>query len=197
MTAQSWAALLMFAAVACITPGPGNTLMMSSGLRRGVRATLPLLAGVNVGFLALLGAVGAGLGALILALPGAALALRLGGGAYILWLALRLARAGPPQAGEDRALPGFVGGFLLQWVNGKAWLMAVGAVAAHLRPDAVATSLGLIAATFAVVGVAANLLWTAGGAALRRLIPTPAAARRANAVLAVLLALSALPILLG
>ncbi|WP_333835377.1 LysE family translocator [Rubrimonas sp.] len=197
MTAETWLALLLFATVACITPGPGNTLMMSSGLRRGIVATLPLLAGINVGFMALLAAVGAGLGAVIIALPGAALALKLAGGCYILWLALRLARAGPPRNEQDGALPSFGGGFLLQWLNGKAWLMAVGAVAAYVRPEAVIESLGIVAATFLVIGVAANLLWTAGGAMLRPLLMTETSARRANAVLAGLLAVSAVPILLS
>ncbi len=197
MTAGTWLALAVFATVACITPGPGNTLMMSSGLRRGILGSLPLLAGLNLGFAALLAAVGAGLGAAILAVPGAGMALRLFGDGYILWLAWKLTSAGPSRDGPDRALPGLAGGLLLQWANGKAWLMAVGAVAAHVRPGAVMESLAIVAATFFVIGVGANLVWTAGGAMLRTLPTTEAAARRTNALLGPLLALSALPILLS
>ena len=194
MTFQTWLAVLVFATVACITPGPGNTLMMSAGLRRGVIGALPLMAGLNLGFMGLLAAVGAGLGAVIVAAPGAALALKFAGGGYILWLAWRLAGAGPSREGQDRALPGLVGGALLQGVDGKAWLMAVGAVAAFVRPEAVVESLGVVAATFFAVGVAANLLWAAGGAMLRPLLMSETAARRANTALGLLLALSALPI---
>lgn len=197
MTFQTWLAVLVFATVACITPGPGNTLMMSAGLRRGVIGALPLMAGLNIGFMALLAAVGAGLGAVVVAAPGAALALKFAGGGYILWLAWRLAGAGPSQEGQDRALPGFVGGALLQGVNGKAWLMAVGAVAAYVRPEAVVESLGVVAATFLAVGVVANLLWAAGGAMLRPLLMSETAARRTNTALGLLLALSALPIFLS
>jgi threonine/homoserine/homoserine lactone efflux protein len=197
MTMQTWLALVVFATVACITPGPGNTLMMSSGLRRGVVGTMPLLLGLNLGFMAMLAAVGAGLGALIIALPGTGLAMKLAGTGYILWLAWRLAGAGPSRDGSDRALPGFAGGFLLQWVNGKAWLMAVGAVAAYVRPETVIESLGLVAVTFLLIGVMANLLWTMGGAMLRPLLMTETGARRTNSVLGLLLALSALPILLS
>lgn len=197
MTIQTWLAVLVFAIVACITPGPGNTLMMSAGLRRGVIGALPLMAGLNLGFMALLAAVGAGLGAVIVAAPGAGLALKFAGGGYILWLAWRLAGAGPSQAGQDRALPGFLGGVLLQGINGKAWLMAVGAVAAYVRPEAVVESLVVVAATFFGVGAAANLLWAAGGAMLRTQLMSEAAVRQTNAVLGLLLALSALPIFLS
>jgi threonine/homoserine/homoserine lactone efflux protein len=197
MSAQTWLALVVFATVACITPGPGNTLMMSSGLRRGVVGTLPLLLGLNLGFMVLLAAVGAGLGALILAVPGADFALKAAGGGYILWLAWRLAGAGPSREERDRALPGLLGGLLLQWVNGKAWLMAVGAVAAYTRPEAIVASLGIVAVTFLLIGAAANLLWAAGGSVLRPLLMTETAARRTNTVLGLLLALSALPILLS
>lgn len=197
MSAQTWLALVVLATVACITPGPGNTLMMSSGLRRGVVGTLPLLLGLNLGFMVLLAAVGAGLGALILAIPGASFALKVAGGGYILWLAWRLAGAGPSSKRDDRALPGLMGGLLLQLVNGKAWLMAVGAVAAHVRPEAMVASLSIVAVTFLGIGVAANLLWAAGGAVLRPLLMTRTAARRINAALGLLLALSALPIFLA
>ena len=197
MTMQTWLALVVFATVACITPGPGNTLMMSSGLRRGVAGTMPLLLGLNIGFMAMLAAVGAGLGALIIALPGAGVAMKLAGGGYILWLAWRLAGAGPSGDGSDRVLPGFCGGFLLQWINGKAWLMAVGAVAAYVRPETVIESLAAVAVTFFVIGIVANMLWTMGGTMLRPLLMTETGARWTNTVLGLLLALSALPILLS
>jgi threonine/homoserine/homoserine lactone efflux protein len=197
MTGQTWLALVVFATVACFTPGPGNMLMMTSGLRRGVVATLPLLVSINLGFLALFGAVGAGLGALIATFPWAALALKLTGGCYTLWLALKLARAGPPRTGGDDALPGVVGGFLLQWANGKAWLIAVAAIAAYGNPERTIESLGIVTMTFFVIGVAGNLVWAVGGAMLGARIVADAAARRTNTLLALLLALSALPIFLS
>src|SRR6516165_3687714 len=92
-------AAAMFGLATSITPGPNNMMLLASGLNFGVRRTLPLMFGISVGYVVLMLAVGFGLGEGLRAVPGAFLALKVAGGAYMLWLAWRIAMSAPP--GEE------------------------------------------------------------------------------------------------
>lgn len=83
-------ALVAFALVGSITPGPYNALLLGSGIRFGFRRTARHVAGTAMGMGALVFAVAGGVGVVVLALPGAELALKLVGSAYLLYLALRI-----------------------------------------------------------------------------------------------------------
>src|SRR6516164_10762149 len=97
-------AAAMFGLATSITPGPNNMMLLASGLNFGVRRTLPLMFGISVGYVVLMLAVGFGLGEALRAVPGAFLALKIAGGAYMLWLAWRIARSTKAEArdGEGR-----------------------------------------------------------------------------------------------
>ncbi|MGF6504963.1 hypothetical protein OKW26_000766 [Paraburkholderia sp. 32] len=119
--------LLLFVAVATVTPGGATTLAITSGARFGFVRSIPLMLGIAMG-LALLAALG--LGGLLLTLPSLQTAVRALGSAYLLWLAWRIARSGPPNANNGPARPvSLVNGFLLLWLNPKGWAMTVGAAA--------------------------------------------------------------------
>ena len=90
-------AAAMFGFVTSITPGPNNMMLLASGLNFGVRRTLPHMLGISIGYVILMLAVGFGLGEVLRAVPGAFLALKLAGGAYMLWLAWQIARSAPPR----------------------------------------------------------------------------------------------------
>jgi threonine/homoserine/homoserine lactone efflux protein len=180
-----------FTLVGSITPGPNNSLLLASGTRFGFGRTVPHVAGTAVGMGALVLAVAGGVGVVLLAVPGAALALKLVGSAYLLYLAVRIAgsRGGVGGAVVSRPL-GVLGGAAFQFANPKAWLFVLAAVGTFLPPGLapVAASLA-VAATIAVVVLATAAVWAAGGAALRRL--EGGRARRAvNLVLALVLAAS-------
>src|SRR5690606_24037030 len=115
--------LASFAFASSITPGPNNLMLSASGIAFGWRRTLPHLVGVFLGFLALLVVCGSGVGALVGALPGAALALKAIGSIYLLYLAwsMRTALGADPAARPARPLT-LTEAVLFQFVNPKAWI---------------------------------------------------------------------------
>ncbi|RZF28565.1 LysE family translocator [Paraburkholderia sp. UYCP14C] len=187
--------LLLFVAVATVTPGGATTLATASGARFGFVRSIPLMLGIAMG-LALLAAVAAlGLGGLLLTLPSLQTVVRALGSAYLLWLAWRIARSGPPAAGNGPARPAtLVNGFLLLWLNPKGWAMTIGAAASFAvlanDPNRLAMLLG---AAFGVAACASLALWCALGVLLGRLFQTPRHWRMLNLAMGVLLAASVIP----
>jgi len=180
-----------FAFVGSITPGPNNSLLLASGIRFGFGRTVPHVAGTAVGMGALILAVAAGIGVVVTEVPGAELALKVVGSAYLVYLAFRIAttRGGGDRAVVSRPL-GVLNGAAFQFVNPKAWLFALAAVGTYLPPGLAPVAGGLaVAATSAVVILATAAVWAAGGAALSRL-DGGWAQRAVSVVLALLLAAS-------
>ncbi|TIP85272.1 MAG: LysE family translocator, partial [Mesorhizobium sp.] len=69
MTLDAFLALLVYAFVTSITPGPNNFMLLASGVNFGFAKTIPHMLGISIGFLVLLLAVGFGLGAVLTAFP--------------------------------------------------------------------------------------------------------------------------------
>ncbi len=183
--------LVAFAFVGSVTPGPNNALLWASGIRFGFRRTARHVAGTALGMAALLLAVAAGIGVVLLALPGADLALKLIGSVYLLYLALRIASShGSDRTAVSRPL-GVLGGAAFQFANPKAWLFALAAVGTFLPPDLAPVPAALaVAATSAVVILATAALWAAGGAALNRIVENGRSQRAVSLALALLLVAS-------
>jgi threonine/homoserine/homoserine lactone efflux protein len=188
--------LVAFAMVATISPGGATTLATASGAQYGIRQSIPLLAGIAFGLGSLMGAVAGGMGSVIHSFPQIQLWLRLAGSAYLLWLAWTVARAGASKDGSSSKVPtGFVTGFLLLWVNPKAWTMAVAAASGYAAiasgPLVLALTLG---AVFFLTAGFSLTVWCAGGMWLARQLTAPWQWRALNASLALLLALSIVPL---
>jgi threonine/homoserine/homoserine lactone efflux protein len=187
--------LLLFVVVATVTPGGATTLATASGARFGFIRSIPLMLGIALG-LALLAAVAAlGLGRLLVALPSLQTGVKALGSAYLLWLAWRIARSGPPNVGDGPARPAtLVNGFLLLWLNPKSWAMTVGAAASFAllasNPNRLAM---LLSAAFGVAACASLALWCALGVLLARLFRTPRHWRILNVAMGLLLAASIIP----
>jgi threonine/homoserine/homoserine lactone efflux protein len=187
--------LLLFVAVATVTPGGATTLATASGARFGFVRSIPLMLGIAAG-LAMLGAIAAlGLGGLLLALPSLQTAVKALGSAYLLWLAWRIARSGPPTAGDGPARPiTLANGFLLLWLNPKGWAMTVGAAASFALVASSPNRLAmLLSAAFGVAACASLALWCALGVLLARVLRTPRHWRMLNLAMGVLLAASLIP----
>src|SRR6201999_1401973 len=86
-------AFVIFAIVMFFTPGPNNIMLLSSRLTYGFRPTLPHMAGVTIGFAFMVGAVGVGLGEVFLAYPVLQTILKYAGAAYLVYLAIAIAKA--------------------------------------------------------------------------------------------------------
>lgn len=166
------APLASFAFVTSITPGPNNLLLAASGLKFGIARSAAHLLGINLGFTLLLLCCALGLGALIFAIPSAALVLRIVGSIYLLWLAWQLRggiTAGQSDAGDQpwsvtRAM-------LFQWVNPKAWMMALSAAAAYgstLVDQGLLANIVALTAVFALINFPCIAAWLMLGAAMRR-----------------------------
>ncbi|MFT4193138.1 LysE family translocator [Ottowia sp.] len=126
MTGAEFAALLLLATAVSFTPGPNTTLSTAIAANRGLRPALRFVLAVPVGWSLLLVLCAAGLGALVLALPALRWAVLGVGVGYMLWLAWRLAGSGAlAQADGARLHVGFCQGVLLQFVNIKAWMLAL------------------------------------------------------------------------
>jgi threonine/homoserine/homoserine lactone efflux protein len=187
--------LLAFTAVSAFTPGAATVMAIASGARFGVLRSLPLVVGLALG-LALMGvAAGSGLGAALLLAPSAQGALRLAGTAYLLWLAWRIARSGPPRGGEGAAPGGLLLGLLFTVQNPKAWAVTLGAAASFSGLAESPTELALIlGASFAVCALLSLFFWCAAGRAMGRRLRTGQQWAVANSVLGALLAASVVPI---
>jgi threonine/homoserine/homoserine lactone efflux protein len=117
---------------------------------------------------------------------------------YLLFLAWKIATAGPVQSGEEGSKPmSFLAAAMFQWVNPKAWIMAVSAIATYTVSGNYALTLAIVMLVFMLVGGPSSIAWVMFGAGLRRFLGNPRVLRIFNVSMAVLLVLSMLPVLLN
>lgn len=197
MSADVFVAMVAFAFVSSITPGPNNLMLLASGVNFGFWRTVPHMLGIGAGFLSLLLGVGFGLGAMLSAYPQLHLALKVVGGAYLLYLAWRTAMSRSMGAADShKARPmRFWEAAAFQWVNPKAWIMAVTAMAIYTDPRAPFASVLFVAVTFALVNLPSVSTWTGFGTALRGFLADPARLKWFNIAMGLLLAASLWPML--
>ena len=187
--------LVLFAVVSTVTPGGATTLATASGAHFGFRRSVPLMAGVALGLACMAAAAAAGLATVLLSAPSLQLAMRAAGSAYLVWLAWKIGRSGPPHLRAGLARPSsFVGGFWMLWHNPKGWAMTLGAAAsfASLASGPVQLAL-LLGPVFGAAAALSQSAWCVAGQVLARLLRSEGQWRALNAVLGVLLAASIVP----
>ena len=192
------AAMAMFAFVTSITPGPNNMMLLASGVNFGVKLTLPHWLGVSLGHFVMLLLVGAGLESLLKAYPFVYQVMKVVGFAYLVYLAWGVARSGAPQRhGEEAAQPiTFLGAAAFQWVNPKAWIMAIGYFSNYMPTDASLTFVVLTCFMFSAINFPSVGLWVWLGAKLERYLQHNTVRRVFNGTMAVLLIASMVPVLM-
>ncbi len=201
MTFELVTALVVFAFVFSITPGPNNLMLLASGTNHGFRATIPHLFGVNIGFMVLLLLVGLGVMQIIEAYPPVHAGLRLLCAAYLLYLSWKIAAASPPseqaeQAGRIARPLTFIEAALFQWVNPKAWAFALAAISIHTPPIDPLLGIVFVVLVSGLVNLPCILVWVAMGTCLRRLLGNARRLRMFNRTAAALLVCSVYPVLL-
>ena len=192
----------LFSFVSSITPGPNNMMMLASGVNFGFRRSVPHWLGICGGFTFMLCAVGLGLHTLLADHPALYDLMRYAGSAYLVWMAWRLATASASPASQDDDTPGNEARPLgvwaaaaFQWVNPKAWVMAVTAMSAYLPARAQAIDVVALALLFGVINLPCVACWAGGGAALRRFLQDPLRLRIFNISMALALLASLYPML--
>lgn len=193
MDIASAASLAVYSFASSITPGPNNLMLATAGSRVGFRRTWPHMLGITAGCVAMFVLAGVGLDALFRDHAWLRTALRIFGAGYLLYLAGRLwttSRLAPAEAWRPL---GFMGAAGFQFLNPKAWIIVVPAIAAFAEPGVEpAAEIALICLVFAAVNMPCIALWTAMGAGARRLLDRPARLLLFNRVMAALTALTAL-----
>jgi threonine/homoserine/homoserine lactone efflux protein len=194
MPVDIFLALLVFACAMAFTPGPNNILLAASGVNFGFARTIPHMAGVTLGFFVLLASCAAGLGLVFTAVPALHIVLKIAGAAYMLWLAYKVSTA--HLANDTQAPPRpftFLQAAAFQWINPKAVLASVSAIAIFVRPDHQSFDIPLMLLAFTIATTGSVLTWSAFGVALRRLLKDPSHARIFNIAMALLLIASIVP----
>ena len=195
MNPALYAGFLVFAIVSSVTPGPNNLMMMASGSTFGLKRTIPHMAGVVLGFGAMTLAVGLGVAGVFKVLPWLYAVLRWGAAAYLLYIAYRMATAKGAGTGYSDSKPlSFLGAVAFQWINPKAWVMALGAVTTYAEADRLVIDVVIIALTFMVVNVPCAITWTSFGVNIRRWLKKPSHLKAFNWTMAALLVASLYPL---
>ena len=196
MSLTTFLALLLFSFVTSVTPGPNNIMLFASGVNFGLRRTMPHAFGIAFGFGILLAAVGFGLGVLLTQFPLAFTAIKVIGGAYMVYLAWRIANSGPVEVGEGESRPMFFyEAALFQWVNPKALVMAMVAMATYTSEGNYTWNVLLVVFAFCAVNFPSVTVWAGFGVAMRRFLSDPVKLRIFNYTMAVMLVLSLWPML--
>lgn len=182
-------ALVGFSFVSSVTPGPNNILLWASGAEFGLRRTVRHVVGTALGIGSMAIAVAAGLGALITTVPEVALAMKIAGSVYLLYLAYQIAGARALERTAVARPLGIRQAAAFQAINPKAWIFALGAITTF-RPAELPVVVGsvVVAVTMMIVILPTAALWAAGGGVLSRFIAGERAKRAVSLGLAALLA---------
>ena len=195
MTPDLLLAFVLFAFATAGTPGPNNMMLLASGANFGFRRTILHILGISVGLGVMVVAMGWGLSSVFKTFPVLHEILKWVGAAYMLWLAWKIATA---TSINDKAASGQPMTFLqaagFQWLNPKAWAMAIGAATTYTPEGSGSQTVLLLAGTFMLVGAPCSAAWAGFGQAMRRFLDKPAVLRTFNVTMAVLLVASLYPL---
>lgn len=196
MNIEILAALCTFALVSSVTPGPNNLMLMTSGANFGVWRTIPHLLGVVLGFVLMVILVGTGLIQVFDSYPVSHDILRICSIVYLSYLAWKIATA-KPDADKSGGRPiTSLQAALFQWVNPKAWAMALTAVTVY-APSQNLAAVGFIALVFGVINLPSVFVWVLLGSKMQRLLSSDARLRAFNYSMALLLLATLYPVIVG
>jgi threonine/homoserine/homoserine lactone efflux protein len=198
MNWQEFTALLVLATAMSFTPGPNTTLSTALAANGGLRRAMPFVCAVPLGWGALLLLCALGLGALLLAVPVLALVVKLVGVVYLMWMAFKLSQSRQMGVVDAARLQvSFWQGVALQFVNIKAWMLALAIVSGWIAGRADPTQrLMVVVPTMLVFAFSSNLLYATLGSLLRDWLRGPQGTGRRllifNRVMAFVLLVTAL-----
>ena len=193
-------AFSIFAFVTSVTPGPNNLMLLASGVNFGFRLSLPHILGISSGFFVMVLTVGLGLAEAFILFPWLYVFLKWVGVAYLLYLAWKIATSkqleknSTTESANSRPMT-FWSAAAFQWVNPKAWVMAVGAFSTYVPATSGVLIVAFIATLFAIINAPSVGIWALFGSTMRRFLSNEKNFRIFNYGMALLLVLSLYPIL--
>ena len=198
MTYEILIALIGFAFASSVTPGPNNLMLMASGANYGLRRTVPHMLGISVGHAFMVVMVGIVLLRAFETYPVLNVVLKVLSATYMIWLAWKIANAVPPEAKEVTGKPfTFLQAAAFQWVNPKAWFMAITAISAYAPQDrGLLVGSLMVALVFSAVNLPSVTIWAWMGVQVRRWLGTAKRLRIFNVSMAKLLVVSLYPMLM-
>jgi len=171
---SDWLAIFIFAASTTLTPGPNNLMIMNSGLSFGFRKTLPHYFGICLGFPGMVLGVALGLGAIFTVHPLLKQTLEILGALYMLFLAWKIAHATATNNVLKRSKPlTFFQATMFQWINPKAWIMAITITSLFTLNTNYLINALLISLTCLVVCLPSAAIWCSAGKLLQTILKTP------------------------
>lgn len=195
---MAYLSLIIFCITTSITPGPNNLLMLLSGVKYGVKASLPHFWGICIGFILMVDIVGVGLGEVFTHYPIIHTIMKYVGALYMLYLSYKTVFAGDTlNLTKDNSRKPFtmLQGILFQWVNPKAWIMAIGVIATFTQVNqSIWLQLVPISTIYFIAMIPSVLFWLLGGAGLSKYLANPKHLRVFNWSMGVLLAFSIITI---
>jgi threonine/homoserine/homoserine lactone efflux protein len=188
--------LMVFTFVSSVTPGPNNIMLFASGVNHGIKKSLPHYFGICGGFVFLVACVGFGLGALFKQSPLLHQILQIVGALYLVYFAWKIANSkSSSSSGEIRNPITFFEAALFQWINPKAWVMAIGSVAAFTIQTNIVSSIAMIIGMYFIMGLFAMGIWLTLGVSLQSFLNSNKRQRIFNITMAILLLISIIPII--
>lgn len=198
MSIEILTALAIFALVSSITPGPNNIMLMNSGANFGFKRTIPHALGVSIGFTVMVALVGIGIMQLFDAWPLSYQILKVLSVVYLLYLASKIAMSdATAKSAKSKSKPfTFIQAAMFQWINPKAWTMALTAISVY-APSKNLTAVLFVAITFGLVNLPCISSWIALGEKMQIFLNNKKRLKIFNIVMASLLVLSLYPVLLN
>ncbi len=194
MDMQQLLALCLFAFISTVSPGPNNIMLMTSGANIGFARTLPHMLGIVLGFSFMLIMVGVGLTSVFHQFPMLYQILNILCIGYLFYLALKIAKSKSIESKEKYQPMSFLAAANFQWVNPKAWVMAMTAVTVYNQTSSWQGVL-FIALVFALANIPSVSIWTYAGKQLQTWLNSPTRLQKFNYVMAGLLILSVIPMI--
>jgi threonine/homoserine/homoserine lactone efflux protein len=191
ITTEFLIAIVSFAFVVSVTPGPNNVMLTASGANFGFVRTLPHIAGIVSGIAVMNLFIGLGLGAIFQQFQVIQQILKLAGSLYLIWLALKLLKfSHVDDSGKDNRKPfSFIQALVFQFVNPKAWIMVLSANASFSHTgEFYWFSVLIIIGLFALIGSPSIMIWAFFGQIIKRFLSTPAFLKIFNLTMASLTA---------
>ena len=186
MSLETWLAFVAASAVFLVIPGPTVLLVLSYALGQGWRVALPVAVGVALGDFCAMTASMLGLGAVLAASAVLFTALKWVGAAYLIWLGIKLWRAGgtfdAPARTDRRSAAAMLGhAWLVTLLNPKALTFFIAFLPQFLDPNRpMLPQLAVVEPTFLLLAFVNALGYAVLATRLRRLLSSPRMIRGFN-----------------